>query len=243
MMEWIRNKLGDRASLFAALLIVAAGHAFLVAFVLKLVPANISLIERERFTPVEMVANKTKRTSLNSEKKRLEEAARRQAESEAALAQLFLNSGPTISPHFDRKIRRTTSTPLELISKPLEVPQKQTHPSISPNLVRLLKKIREYPKQVKQKEKLEKPIILERILPEYPEYARKKGMEGTVRLRVQILADGSCGQVQVLGSNVDTIMTDLAVKAMSRWRFTPMKVDGIPRTSFADLRMRFGLHG
>jgi len=44
------------------------------------------------------------------------------------------------------------------------------------------------------------PQVLSSVVPEYPETAKKAGLEGDVWLDVEVLEDGSVGKIEVLES-------------------------------------------
>jgi TonB family protein len=51
----------------------------------------------------------------------------------------------------------------------------------------------------------------------YPSILKSKGIGGTVKLRVQVSANGTVKDVQVLGGNA--ILSDCSVKAVKQWVF------------------------
>jgi len=57
--------------------------------------------------------------------------------------------------------------------------------------------------------------------PPYPEEARKKGMEGEVLLRVEVLANGWVGQIEVKRSSGHEILDRSALSTVKQWRFIP----------------------
>ncbi|RRW86298.1 energy transducer TonB, partial [Pseudomonas aeruginosa] len=59
--------------------------------------------------------------------------------------------------------------------------------------------------------------------PEYPALAMRRGWEGTVRLRVHVLASGSPSEIQVQKSSGREALDQAAVKAVKRWSFVPAK--------------------
>jgi TonB family protein len=62
--------------------------------------------------------------------------------------------------------------------------------------------------------------------PPYPRSAREKGLEGVVRVEVDVEADGTAGEVRVtLSSGVDAF-DEAAVKSVRAWRFSPATEDG-----------------
>lgn len=59
--------------------------------------------------------------------------------------------------------------------------------------------------------------------PAYPRSARRRGQEGTVLLRVEVLANGRVGEVVVDTSSGYESLDEAAVKAVRKWRFTPAR--------------------
>lgn len=59
--------------------------------------------------------------------------------------------------------------------------------------------------------------------PAYPRHLRKRGMEGTVLLRVEILANGSAGKVEVIEKSPFAQLDELAREKVRTWRFVPAR--------------------
>lgn len=68
------------------------------------------------------------------------------------------------------------------------------------------------------------PGILSRREPNYPEQARRAGIEGTVVLKIEILANGRVGEVTIHRSSGSELLDQAAAAAVQRWRFVPAKV-------------------
>ncbi len=68
--------------------------------------------------------------------------------------------------------------------------------------------------------------------PEYPALARRRGWEGDVVLLVEVLADGSAGEVVVAESSGHAMLDEAALDAARAWRYEPARRDGraIPST-------------
>ena len=77
--------------------------------------------------------------------------------------------------------------------------------------------------------------------PLYPEIARRRGYEGTVRLAVEVLANGRVGGVRVKGSSGYAILDHSALKTVKEWRFDPARFAGIPVTSTVIVPITFQL--
>jgi TonB family protein len=61
--------------------------------------------------------------------------------------------------------------------------------------------------------------ILKKVEAQYPSILKRRGIGGTVRLKVIIHADGSVKDVEVLGGN--PALADAADKAVRQWKFAP----------------------
>lgn len=68
-----------------------------------------------------------------------------------------------------------------------------------------------------------RPSILSKVDPDYPETARTEGLEGTVLVKIQILANGLPGDITVNHSSGHGILDDAAIAAVRQWRFIPAK--------------------
>jgi protein TonB len=78
--------------------------------------------------------------------------------------------------------------------------------------------------------------------PPYPEQARARGLEGVVRLRVEVLADGTIGGIEVLESSGSEVLDRAAVEAVRKWGFRPAVAADRPVRSLLTLpKVRFSL--
>lgn len=59
--------------------------------------------------------------------------------------------------------------------------------------------------------------------PRYPLAARRRGIEGTVLIRAQILEDGHCHQVNLSQGSGHAMLDQAALAAVKRWRFVPAR--------------------
>ncbi|NIS67416.1 MAG: TonB family protein, partial [Proteobacteria bacterium] len=66
--------------------------------------------------------------------------------------------------------------------------------------------------------------------PQYPKRAVLRGQEGTVTLLVEVLLDGSVGEVEIFESSGYVILDRSALKAVRKWRFKPGTKMGKPLT-------------
>jgi protein TonB len=67
------------------------------------------------------------------------------------------------------------------------------------------------------------PGILSKVDPAYPSASRKAGQEGTVLLRIEILANGRTGDVSVVQSTGYSTLDEAAIAAVGKWQFVPAK--------------------
>jgi TonB family protein len=77
--------------------------------------------------------------------------------------------------------------------------------------------------------------------PPYPEVAWRRGYEGTVRLKVEVLASGKVGRIWVKESSGYEILDHSALKTIQDWRFIPARFSGIPVKSTVIVPVTFEL--
>ncbi|MYL27932.1 MULTISPECIES: energy transducer TonB [Halomonadaceae] len=80
-----------------------------------------------------------------------------------------------------------------------------------------------------------------RVPPNYPQKAKRAGLEGYVTMAVDIRADGTVASVEVLESEPPRMFDDAAVRAMKRWRFRPKTENGENRPQKARQTIEFTL--
>ena len=73
-----------------------------------------------------------------------------------------------------------------------------------------------------------RPIGGYQVKPRYPESARRRGIEGTVLLKMRITAQGRVEDVQVVRSAGYPELDESAIEAVRRWRFEPARRNGAP---------------
>jgi TonB family protein len=69
----------------------------------------------------------------------------------------------------------------------------------------------------KAQEVIFKGKALKMVAVQYPSVLKSRGIGGTVKLRVQVNANGTVKDVQVLGGN--PILSECSVKAVKQWQF------------------------
>lgn len=69
-------------------------------------------------------------------------------------------------------------------------------------------------------------VPLNEVLPEYPDQARRRGIEGHVKLVFMITAQGRVENIRVVESSPANVFDRSARRAAARWRFAPRTEDG-----------------
>ncbi len=79
--------------------------------------------------------------------------------------------------------------------------------------------------------------------PPYPMQARRMGWEGRVVLNVEVLADGSCGAVNVASSSGHEVLDHAALTTVQGWRFVPAHLAGQAVAQWLKVAINFSLEG
>ncbi|MBK4999292.1 energy transducer TonB [Pseudomonas sp. S31] len=77
--------------------------------------------------------------------------------------------------------------------------------------------------------------------PEYPQMAQRRGWEGTVLLRVEVLPSGKPGQIQIQKSSGRDALDAAALAAVKRWSFVPAKQGDVPQAGWVSVPIDFKL--
>jgi protein TonB len=85
------------------------------------------------------------------------------------------------------------------------------------------------------------PAYVQNAAPVYPRLARERGWQGLVALRVEVLADGSVGQVEVETSSGYGVLDRAALSAVRAWRFLPARLGHLALVSWVVVPVRFEL--
>jgi protein TonB len=75
----------------------------------------------------------------------------------------------------------------------------------------------------------------------YPDEAREQGIEGTVKIKIQVLENGCMGNATVIKSSGSDILDNAALKNISECDFQPRTKDGVPVKSSVIIPVRFRL--
>jgi TonB family protein len=77
------------------------------------------------------------------------------------------------------------------------------------------------------------------VTPQYPDSARRKGIEGWVELAFTVGLNGSVSDVEVRNASPAEVFDDAAVRAVKQWRFEPVVRNGQIVEQRAMVRLRF----
>jgi protein TonB len=69
----------------------------------------------------------------------------------------------------------------------------------------------------------EGPQLIKMVTPEYPEIARKAGVEGRVHLQIVVDEEGNVLQAEVILASPAGIFEEAAIKAILQWKFKPAR--------------------
>jgi TonB family protein len=85
------------------------------------------------------------------------------------------------------------------------------------------------------------PRYAENPKPLYPREAKKKGYEGEVLLRVEVLSNGQVGKIELRRSSGHEVLDRSAITAVKQWRFIPATKDGAPVPVWVNIPVAFQL--
>ena len=86
----------------------------------------------------------------------------------------------------------------------------------------------------------ELPEVIEKVPPAYPEWARAKGIQGTVIVQALVGRDGLVKNTRIAASIPD--LDDYAIAAVKQWRFKPAQTKGEPIAVWVAVPVKFTLH-
>ena len=85
------------------------------------------------------------------------------------------------------------------------------------------------------------PRVIDGIRPDYPESARAKGWEGTVKLQILVNKEGVVEDVRMVASSGHVELDQVAQRTVRMWRFSPALQKGVPVAAWATLPVVFNL--
>lgn len=77
--------------------------------------------------------------------------------------------------------------------------------------------------------------------PEYPAAARRRGQEGRVLVRAEVLADGRCSRVELKQGSGHALLDQAALEAVRKWRFVPARQGDVAVSAWVDVPIAFKL--
>ena len=86
----------------------------------------------------------------------------------------------------------------------------------------------------------ELPDAVEKVPPDYPHWAREKGIDGTVLVQALVGRDGLVKDVRIMRSI--PALDDYALAAVKQWRFKPARTKGEPVAVWVGIPVKFTLH-
>ncbi len=86
----------------------------------------------------------------------------------------------------------------------------------------------------------QEPMPVRKVVPEYPELARRLGVEGTVWMKILIDREGRPKKAIVVKSD-NSLLDESARTAALEWRFTPAMMTSGPVMVWASIPFRFAL--
>jgi len=84
-----------------------------------------------------------------------------------------------------------------------------------------------------------RPVM--RTQPLYPARAKHRNIEGAVRVKLLVRADGSVGNVEILEARPEGLFDAAVLKSVPRWRFEPGTLDGQAVPAWVVTWVRFEL--
>lgn len=88
---------------------------------------------------------------------------------------------------------------------------------------------------------LTQPRYINNPKPKYPSEARRRGYEGEVVLRVEVLANGYVGGIELKRSSGHKLLDQSAMEAVKQWKFIPAMKDGEPIDLWVNIPIKFQL--
>jgi protein TonB len=85
------------------------------------------------------------------------------------------------------------------------------------------------------------PKATRSVQPEYPFMARRRGIEGVVRVRFRVDREGRVGDLEILEARPSGVFEKVVRQAVSRWRFAPGRKDGVAVETWVEVPVRFEL--
>lgn len=89
----------------------------------------------------------------------------------------------------------------------------------------------------------EEPRAVVRTPPPYPYRARQRRIDGNVRVKLLVHADGSISDVEILEASPEGYFEDTVLRTVPGWRFSPGRIAGEAVASWVVTNVRFDMEG
>ena len=84
------------------------------------------------------------------------------------------------------------------------------------------------------------PVV--KLAPRYPMRAKRRGIEGWVKVRFQVGRLGNVSAIEIMAASPKEVFDTSVMNCVSRWRFKPGRVNGKPVNSLVETTIRFELN-
>jgi TonB family protein len=82
--------------------------------------------------------------------------------------------------------------------------------------------------------------LISTVKPQYPELAKRAGIDGAVQLEVQVNKNGTVEVRRALAG--ERLLVNAAIEAVKQWRYDPVIVEGKPVNAISTVVLEFRLH-
>ncbi len=91
-------------------------------------------------------------------------------------------------------------------------------------------------------EEIDRPLTpLVQVPPIYPIRARRRGIEGRVKIRFIVNKDGTVSNIEILESKPEKIFDGAVERCVQKWRFSPGTMEGVPVKTRVETIIKFKL--
>jgi periplasmic protein TonB len=85
------------------------------------------------------------------------------------------------------------------------------------------------------------PMIASQLPPPYPYTARRRGIEGAVKIRFLVDEQGHVQHLEILEARPSGVFEESVLRTVPRWRFRPGRKDGQPVATWVETTIKFEL--
>ncbi|MDD5457271.1 MAG: energy transducer TonB [Candidatus Margulisbacteria bacterium] len=79
-------------------------------------------------------------------------------------------------------------------------------------------------------------------IPQYPEWAKRKGIEGDVRMKFWVTSDGKVFNVSIIKKSPDLRLDLLAKNTIIKWKFSPLDKNVSQQNQWGEILVKFVLY-